>query len=146
MRSTPERKRDVLQLLQQNPSGWLATASGDGAPHVIAVSAWWDGDRLTVTTRSRSRTARNLEASRRARLVFGTPEDAILVDGGLTESALAASAPELATDWNEVHGWDPRDEPGDWAFYRFEPVRIQAYRGYDEHEGSDVMRDGRWLA
>jgi hypothetical protein len=29
--------------------------------------------------------------------------------------------------------------------FRLRPVRVQAYRGYDELEGRDVMRDGDWL-
>jgi hypothetical protein len=32
-----------------------------------------------------------------------------------------------------------------WAFYRLRP-RIQAYRGYDELERRDVMRNSRWPA
>ena len=43
-------------------------------------------------------------------------------------------------------GWDPREINGDWVFFRLTPARIQAYRGYDELEGRDVMLAGRWLA
>ena len=31
-------------------------------------------------------------------------------------------------------------------FFRLAPSRIQAYRGYGELEGRDVLNDGRWLA
>ncbi len=42
-------------------------------------------------------------------------------------------------------GWDPREMDG-WMFYRLRPTRIQAFRGYDEIEGRDVMVRSRWLA
>jgi hypothetical protein len=32
------------------------------------------------------------------------------------------------------------------VFFRLRPTRIQAYRGYGELEGRDVMRGGRWVA
>ena len=43
-------------------------------------------------------------------------------------------------------GWDPREVGEGWAFFRLRPSRIQAYRGYEELEGRDVMRNSRWLA
>jgi hypothetical protein len=42
-------------------------------------------------------------------------------------------------------GWDPRQIGEDSPVFRLRPVRVQAYRGYDELEGRDVMRDGDWL-
>ena len=42
--------------------------------------------------------------------------------------------------------WDPREVGEGWTFYRLRPTRIQAYRGYDELEGRDVMRGSAWLA
>jgi hypothetical protein len=32
-----------------------------------------------------------------------------------------------------------------WVFFKMRPTRIQAFRGYDEIENRDVMKDGRWL-
>jgi hypothetical protein len=51
----------------------------------------------------------------------------------------------LADGFASAVGWDPRPIGEDWAFFRFRPVRVQAYRGYDELEGRDVMRDGAWV-
>jgi hypothetical protein len=54
--------------------------------------------------------------------------------------------PRLAEGFAKGVGWDPREVGDGWVFYRFRPTRIQAYRGYDELDGRDVMRDSRWLA
>ncbi|TMF33042.1 MAG: hypothetical protein E6I30_09045 [Chloroflexi bacterium] len=103
MRDTPTRKADVLAALEKQGQVWLATAEVGGRPHVIAVSAWWDGTDLVVTTSG------------------------------------------SATGFSNAMGWDPREMDG-WMFFRLRPTRIQAFRGYEEIEGRDVMIRSRWLA
>ena len=145
MRSVEQRKADVLAVLQKQGQMWLATAH-EGMPHVIAVSALWTGDELVVTTLGSSRTASNLKPGASARLVAGTQDDAVVILASAVESRPAADSPELAERWNEVMGWDPREVGEGWSFFRLRPVRVQAFRGYDEIEGREVMKDGRWLA
>jgi len=145
MRSVQQRKADVLKVLEKQGHMWLATAH-EGVPHVIAVSALWTGDELVVTTLGSSRTAANLQPGASARLVAGSQDDAVVVLASVIESRPAAASPELAKRWKEVMGWDPREEGEGWAFFRLRPVRVQAFRGYDEIEGRDVMKGGHWLA
>ena len=145
MRSVEQRKADVLEVLEKQGHMWLATAH-DGVPHVIAVSALWTGDELVVTTLGSSRTAANMQPGASARLVAGSQDDAVVVLASVMESRPAAASPELAERWNEVMGWDPREVGEGWALFRLRPVRVQAFRGYDEIEGREVMKDGRWLA
>jgi len=42
-------------------------------------------------------------------------------------------------------GWDPRTIGPRWSFYQLKPLRVHAYRGYDELSGREVMRDERWV-
>ena len=148
LRSIAQRKADVLAALEKKEgSAWLATAGSDGEPRLIAVSLWWDGSRLVFATRVGNPTARNLGASRKARLALGSTEDVIMVDARLIDQAPASSAkPEMRQGFIDAAGWDPAEEGDDWAFFRLEPVRIEAYRGYGELEGRTVMRQSRWLA
>ena len=146
LRTVEARKADVLAALEAQGHLWLATADHAGRPHLIAVSAWWDGTDLIVATTSASRTATNLEAGGGARLAGGSPADAILIDAKLVESVPAGDAPEIAAGFSAAAGWDPREVGAGWAFYRLRPARIQAYRGYEELEGRDVMVKSRWLA
>ncbi len=147
MRTGDQRKADALAALERNGDVWLATANRSGRPHLIAVSAWWDGERLTIATLDGSRTARNLDSGRRARVAIGAPDDVVMIDARVIDSAPADdSAGDLAAAFSAAVGWDPREEPGAWKFFRLAPVAIQAYRGYSEQEGRDVMREGRWLA
>ncbi len=45
-----------------------------------------------------------------------------------------------------VVGWDPRKEPGDYAYFRIVPGQVQAWREVNELAGRTLMRDGGWLA
>ena len=146
LRTVEARKADVLGALEGQRDLWLATADTTGRPHLIAVSAWWDGADLVVATRAASRTAANLAVGAEVRLASGSPADVIVIDARVVESAPASGAAELADGFTIAVGWDPRAVGEGWAFYRLRPNRIQAYRGYDELEGRFVMRNSRWLA
>lgn len=146
-RSVEQRKADTMAALNQQRDLWLATADRHGKPHLIAVSAWWDGRDVIIATTAVSRTARNLDSSGAVRLAAGAPDDVIVIDAAAGDPVKVHEADaQLATGFAAAVGWDPRDIDGDWAFFRLTPSRIQAYRGYDELEGRDVMRGGRWLA
>ena len=145
-RTVHARKIDVLASLEGQNDLWLATADSSGRPHLIAVSAWWDGTVLVIATLATSRTARNLALGQEVRLAAGTPADAIMVDARVVESQSADEAPDVADGFAKAMGWDPRQVGKGWAFFRLRPSRIQAYRGYDELDGRDVMRNSRWLA
>jgi hypothetical protein len=146
LRSVESRKAAVLGALEGQRDLWLASADRSGRPHLIAVSAWWDGNDLVMATTATSRTARNLAGSPHVRLAAGSPDDVIMIDARVVESVAANEAAELADGFAIAVGSDPRQVGEGWAFYRLRPTRIQAYRGYDELEGRDVMRNSRWLA
>jgi cytosine/adenosine deaminase-related metal-dependent hydrolase len=145
-RTVEARKASVLETLEGQHDLWIATADQSGRPHLIAVSAWWDGNDLVIATVATSRTAKNLGAGREVRLAAGTPADAIVIDARVVESQAAHEAPEVARGFAKAVGWDPREVGEGWAFFRLRPTRIQAFRGYQELEGSDVMRSSTWLS
>jgi hypothetical protein len=147
LRSTPQRKADVVAQLERNGDAWLATSDSSGRPHLIAVSAWWDGERMVIATTAASRTARNLGETRIGRFAVGSPDDAIMLDVELGDSIPVADAEaDLSDGFAAAVGWNPADEGTNWRFFRLRPIRIQAYRGYGELECREVMRDGAWLA
>ena len=137
----------MLAALSANRDLWIATSDRTGSPHLIAVSAWWHDHRLTITTSSASRTARNLVAVGTARLALGAPEDVIVIDAALVGSAPVGEAEaRLGDGFAAAVGWDPRTIDPGWSFYHLKPSRIQAYRGYDELSGREVMRKERWVS
>jgi hypothetical protein len=145
MRDLQTRKADVQAALGRQADIWIASADQSGRPHLIAVSAWWDGSEIMIATTTSSRTARNLAQHPAARLAGGTPSDAIVIDARVVASTPAEDAPEVAAGFAKAVGWDPREAGAGWNFYRLKPTRIQAYKGYDELEGRDVMRGSTWL-
>jgi hypothetical protein len=146
-RTVEQRKADTIAELDRQRDLWLATADTNGKPHLIAVSAWWDGNHVIIATTAASRSARNLDANGIARFALGAPDDVIVIDATVADRVKVRQADaKLAAGFESAVGWDPRDISDDWVFFRLTPARIQAYRGYDELEGRDVMRVGRWLA
>ncbi|MDE3103365.1 MAG: pyridoxamine 5'-phosphate oxidase family protein [Chloroflexota bacterium] len=146
LRSAAERKADVLSALQQHRDGWLATASSGGIPHLIVVATVWSDEGILVATRIASRTARNLRKNRRGRLALGQGDDAIVIDLDLERTLPARDAGAVAAAFTRAAGWDPADEGADSCYLILRPTRIQAYRGYAELAGREVMHAGRWLA
>jgi hypothetical protein len=147
LRTIEQRKTDVLAALGQNRDLWLATSSRSGRPHLIAVSTWWDGSGLVMATVDGSRTARNLDATGVGRLGAGTTDDVIMIDVRVAGSVPVADAPSgLKDGFAAGAGWDPAEEGDGWRFFRLQPMAIQAYRGYGELEGRQVMRDANWLS
>jgi hypothetical protein len=128
MRDTQTRKADVLAALEQQADMWLSTADPAGRPHRA------------------SRTSRNMKINRAVRLGGGSPSDAIMIDAEVVEIPAVDDSAELAGSFAAAVGWDPRQVGKGWMFFRLRPTRIQAYRGYDELEGRDLMRGSRWLA
>jgi hypothetical protein len=150
MRDAKTRKADTLAALEKQKDVWLATADPAGRPHLIAASAWWDGAELVVATRAGTRTALNMEMNPVVRIARGAPSDAIVIEAQMIESRLVEDAPDLASGFAAAVGWNPREEgerEGEgWAFFRLRPTRIQAFRGYEEVHGRDVMIRSEWLA
>jgi hypothetical protein len=145
LRSVLQRKADVRATLEQNGHAWLATAAGS-VPYVIVVQAVWEGESILVATRESSRTARNLEQSQVARLAFGDADDAIVIEASLLRALPAAEATSARAAFERAAGWNPGEQGPNWRLFVLRPTRIQAFRGYAEIEGRDVMKDGRWLA
>ena len=147
LRSTAERKADAIALLERQGHAWLATASRAGIPRLIAVATAWDGEVLVIATRAASPTARNLDETGVVRLAFGSPDDVVMIEAAVLDSAPASTvADEIRTTFVDAAGWDPADEGPDWQYFRLRPVKAEAYRGYGELQGRDIMRAGRWLA
>lgn len=145
MRDAMSRKADVLAALETQKDVWLATADLAGRPHVIAASAWWDGAELVVATRAGTKTARNMEANPIVRIASGAPSDAIVIAAQMIESRMAKDAPDLAGGFAVACGWNPAEEWPEWMLFRLRPTRIQAFRGYEEVRGRDVMVRSEWL-
>jgi pyridoxamine 5'-phosphate oxidase-like protein len=145
LRSAAQRQADVLAVLRENREGWLATASSGGLPHLIVVATVWSDERILAATRIASRTARNLTESGRGRLALGTPADVVLIDVDLERCVPTRDGGATAAAFTRAAGWDPAEEGPDWCYLELHPTRIQAYRGYAEIAGREVMRAGRWL-
>ena len=141
-RSAEQRKRDTLTRFAKEVDAWIATADAAGSGYLLPLSFLWDGAGLVVSTPRSSVTGRNLSRGGRVRVGVGALRDVTMIDGTAepvqderTKDAFAAK-----------HGWDPRDEAGDYAYFLIVPDRVQAWREVNELPGRTLMRDGDWLA
>ena len=146
-RSPEERKADTLAKLATHTADiWVATASADGAAHLVPLSLAWDGDRIILATERRSATLQNLARVGRARLGLGPERDVVMIDAVLVSVIDVADAPGAVGDaFAAQSDWDPRDAPDGYAFVVLAPERIQAWREANEIAGRTLMRHGHWL-
>lgn len=142
-RTPTQRRTDTLETLQRGGDVWVASANVDGTAHLIALSYSWDGERLTVATRMRSKTARNLTRAGWARMALNVPADVVMVEGPLEIIPIDADD-ALATAHAAAIGFDFRQEPEPYVFFRLTPNRIQAMRSPEEEPDRTIMREGRW--
>src|SRR2546429_8895518 len=112
MRDTATRKADVLAALEKQGQVWLATSDVGGRPHMIAVSAWWDGTDLVVTTSGSSRTARNMAMKPLATLAGGDPADALVIQAQLIDSVAVEHAADQLDRISSAEGCGPRRVAG----------------------------------
>jgi hypothetical protein len=122
---------------------WVATASTEGVPHLVPLSLAWVEERAVLAVAASSVTARNVRASRRARLGLGPTRDVVVLDAVLEEALDVATAGALGDAYAAQADWDPRGDDG-YVYLVLRPTRVQAWREADEIPGRTLMRDGTW--
>ncbi len=145
-RSLAQRTADAKAALAEGIDAWVATASPGGRVHLVPLSfAYHDGVVLAATT-SASATARNVAGTARARVGLGALRDVVMLDADAKVGPWASVEPARTAAFVAARGWDPGEEPDDFALLELRPRRIQVWRTVEELEGRDVMRGGVWLA
>ena len=145
-RSRAQRRRDTEHRLGHDIDAWVASASPDGAPHLVPLSFDWDGETLLAATPALSPTGRNLATTRTARLALGHTRDVVMIEGRVDVLAIDALPLPLGDRFAARTGFDPRSLTTPYHWFRITPHRIQAWREENELTGRELMRDGRWLA
>ena len=143
-RSLSERRAAALQHLRSNTNLWLATSSDGRGPHLIPVSYWWDGSRLTTATFEGSRTLENVRAQPKVRASIGSTGDVLMIDATATVVPVPDIDAGAAERYAQASGNDPRLVPG-FAYVQLVPKRMQIWKGVAEFAGRTVMRGGVWL-
>jgi hypothetical protein len=140
-RSAQQRKSDTLAQLASEVDAWIATADAAGSGYLLPLSFLWDGAGVVVATPRSSVTGRNLTRGARVRVGVGQLRDVTMIDG-TAEPVLDERTKDA---YAAKHGWDPREDTGDYAYFRIVPDRVQAWREVNEMPGRTLMRDGAWL-
>jgi hypothetical protein len=123
---------------------WVATSSAGGAAHLVPLSLCWTGERVVLAVEGTSVTARNVQATRRARLGVGPTRDVVMIDATLDTTVGVDADDDLGEAYAAQTDWDPRGDTG-YVFLVLRPARVQAWREADEIAGRTLMRDGAWL-
>lgn len=129
---------------------WVASGSvsdgGAARPYLVPVSLAWIDERVVVAVESDSRTARNINAHRVARLGLGPTRDVVIIDAVL-EAAISQDdvPPALADRHAGQADWDPRTAGDNHVYLMLRPDRIQAWREANELAGRTLMRGGTWV-
>lgn len=143
-RPLPERREAAMERLRSNTNLWLATASDGRGPHLIPLSYWWDGSRLTTATLEGSRTWKNVRRQPKVRASIGSTGDVLMIDATAMIVSVADLGDGAAEGYAQASGNDPRSVPG-FAYLQLVPERMQVWKGAAEFAGRTVMRAGVWL-
>ena len=144
-RDAATRKSDSLRTLATPEIDvWVATASGEGRPHLVPVSLAWLDERVVIAVNGGSRTCMDLMASGVARAAVGHTRDVTMLDVELERSVPVDDDAELGERYAAQADWDPRGLAG-YHFLVLRPTRVQAWRESDEIPGRTLMRDAVWL-
>jgi hypothetical protein len=142
-RPLSQRKTDTLHRLEHDKDAWFASCDKEGDPYLVPLSFWWDGTCLFISTVQTNPTARNIMATRRARVALGLVRDVTVMDVSATtlhEDRLQ----DVGDSFKAKCGWDPRNTKT-YKFFQLTPRRIEAWREENEHAERELMRDGTWL-
>ncbi len=146
VRSRGQRIADTIERLENDVDCWVSTADPDtGAPYLVPLSFYWDGNAMFIATPRASVTGRNLERSGNVRLGLGTLRDVVLIEGKAEVTPVAGIGPAFGDTFAAKAGFDPRQSNAEYGYYRITPVRVQAWHEEPELTGRTIMKDGAWL-
>ncbi|WP_222851020.1 pyridoxamine 5'-phosphate oxidase family protein [Phytoactinopolyspora mesophila] len=143
-RTHDERVAAAQRRLQQDFQMWLSTGGRTG-PHLIPVAFIVDDDVVVTATGENSKTVRNLQETRRARLALGTTSDVVMIDTVLDGLVPVSKIASDAADRFAAVSHDPRQMPG-YVYIRLFPRRVQVWNGFHEFPGRTAMLEGEWLS
>lgn len=75
METTSLAAARVRRFLEQEPVVWLSTVRPDGAPHLVPIWFWWDGEALLIFSKPNAQKVRNLRARPSVMLALGDADD-----------------------------------------------------------------------
>jgi PPOX class probable F420-dependent enzyme len=93
----------VQQLLKGRHIASIATESSNGSIHMVAVWYWFDGASIYVATSSRSRKARNLQATPKVTLMIDSRDPAASFGVTISGTARILSGEESQKKNKEIH-------------------------------------------
>ena len=64
----------IHRFLETEPVVWVSTVRPDGAPHLVPIWFWWDGDAMLVFSKPDAQKVRNLRANPSVMLALGDAE------------------------------------------------------------------------
>ena len=93
----------VQQLLKGRHIASVATQSSNGSIHMVAVWYWFDGAKVYVATSSRSRKARNLQATPKVTIMIDSRDPAASFGVTISGEARLLSGEESQKKNREIH-------------------------------------------
>ena len=144
-RNAEQRRTHAIQRLESDSNVWIATASSGGSPHLVPLSLAWDGAHVILATPTNSPTARNVNASGKARLALDSTQDVVIIDTTGEAVPLGSAPPDPIGVFAGRTGWDPREESGEWSLLILQPHTVRAWNSVQEIDGRTIMKNGSWV-
>jgi PPOX class probable F420-dependent enzyme len=75
MHSADAAATRVHRFLAEKPVVWLSSVRPDGAPHLVPIWFWWDGEALLVFSKPHAHKVRNIRSNPTVMLALGDADD-----------------------------------------------------------------------
>jgi hypothetical protein len=145
-RSRQQRKLNALTRLESDVDAWIATVDEtNSTPYLVPLSFLWDGNSLLISTPASTQTGRNLQQTGTVRVGIGPTRDVVLIEGTVAAIAPTELPEEIGNAFATKTGFDPRQEVGNYLYFRIHPQRMQAWRESNEQKGRTIMWNGQWV-
>jgi nitroimidazol reductase NimA-like FMN-containing flavoprotein (pyridoxamine 5'-phosphate oxidase superfamily) len=110
---------------------WLATTRPDGRPHVVPIGGVWADDALYLTLGPTTVSARNAARNRAALVHLEDANDAVIVEGTISQPAPPEVPAEAAAAYGRKYEgtWDPADT--EMPYWVLRPRVVMTWRSED---------------
>ncbi|MCP4423147.1 MAG: hypothetical protein GY803_01510 [Chloroflexi bacterium] len=139
MRPNPARWRAIDARLGREMTIWMATARGDGRPHLIPIWFVWLDDKIYIATGDETQKFTNMRFNQNVALSLPDTESVVLIEGE-AHVADRQTVDALAEYFYHKYEWDFRyDETAVWRLVEITPHKILAWGDGYEAEGTRIL-------
>jgi general stress protein 26 len=120
-------QRAMKARLGREQTIWLATARGDGRPHLVPVWFVWYDNKVYICTSAGSQKMVNMKRNGQVAVALPDTTDVLVIEGQVA-FPLGQTIDTLAREFSDKYGWNFLDDAeSDWRLVEITPAKVLAW-------------------